>query len=142
MDTVTHNLSEKNPVQSVPQPRPAAEGVAGGGLQPQLEYPRAGTAVLTVCGDVDVVTAPRLADMLQDRLDDALNRLVLNLSGLGFLGVAGVCVIFESDVRARDNGTDLVIVTGGNRQVTRALTVTTERRLTIQHDTAAALDHR
>src|SRR5699024_12552854 len=115
---------------------------AGGGRYPQLAHPRAGTSVLTVCGDCVVVTALRLADMLQDRLDDAFIRLVLTLSGLGFLGVAGVCVTFEFDVRARDNGTDLVIVTGGNRQVTRALTVTTERRLTIQHDTAAALDHR
>lgn len=135
MDALTQNLSEKNPVHPIPRQRDATDEVPDGALRQRLDYPARGTAVLTVRGGVDVVTAPQLAEMLQRRLCSTLNRLVLNLSELGFLGVAGVSVIFESDLRARHNGTDLVIVTGGNRQVTRALTVTTERRLLIQHDT-------
>lgn len=151
MDTPTHNLSENNPLDPIPGPRSAADDMsdgdmacgdmADGELSQRLERPERGTAVLSVRGDIDVVTAPQLAEMLQHRLDSSLDRLVLNLSGVGFLGVAGVSVIFESDLRAQHNGTDLVIVTGGNRQVTSALTGVTGRRLLIQHDSSGELAH-
>lgn len=43
--------------------------------------------------------------------------------GWGFWG-AGISVLIQANLRARQAGSALVIVSGGNRQVERALTVT------------------
>lgn len=103
--------------------------MAGTGLSQRIEYPGRRTGLLTVSGVVDTATVPRLAEMLQSRLCSALNRLVVDLSGLGSLGVAGISVLIEADLRARSTGTDLVIVHGNNQQVTSALTVIAKHRL-------------
>lgn len=107
-----------------PSPRGALETVPTGGLSQQVSYPESGTAVLTVAGEVDAATALRLEEMLQSRLCSQLARLVLDLSQVGFLAVAGLSVITAADLRARSSGADLVLVTGDNRPVTRALQAT------------------
>lgn len=126
MDALDQNLSEKLPAQPIPRPRSAGDDTVPGALNQGIDYPDSGTVVLTVGGEVDIATAPRLAEMLQSRLYSTLTRLVLDLSGLEFLGVAGISVLLEADLRARYTATELVLVTGDNRQVTRALTVTAE----------------
>lgn len=138
MDTLAQNLSEKLPVQPIPQPRPAGDDAADAGLSQRLEYLDRGTGLLTVSGVVDTVTAPRLAEMLASRLCSTLNRLVVDLSGLGSLGVIGISVLIEADLRARSTGTELVIVHGNNQEVTGALTVIAKRRLLRIHPGTAA----
>src|SRR5699024_3849458 len=85
-----------------------------------------GTAALVVWGAVDAGTAPRFDEMLRSRLCTELARLVLDLSGLEFLGLAGVSVLIEADLRARHTHTELLLRCGHNRQVTRVLTATAE----------------
>jgi len=109
---------------SVPRQRAVAEKWTRGGLSQYLTYPQLGVAVLTVTGEVDIATAPRLAEMLQSRLCTQLRRLVLDLSDVRFLGVAGVSAIMTAELRARCAGVEMVVVAGGNRPVTRALTAT------------------
>lgn len=108
----------------MPGPREPVEAVIAGELGQQVSYPQAGTAVLTVTGTIDAATVPRLGEMLRSRLRSQLARLVLDLSQVGFLAVAGVSTLRTVEHWARQFGTAFVIVTGTNRAVTRALQAT------------------
>lgn len=111
-------------IPAVPQsPMPVAE-VAAGELRQRVTYPDSETALLMVTGHVDVVTAPRLAEMLQSRLCSQLRRVVLDLSEVGFLGVAGVRTLLVGELRARSAEAEFLIVCGGNREIARALRAT------------------
>lgn len=117
--------SAESVVPEVPRPRvPVEETLPVGGLHQRVTYPDSGTALLTVTGPVDVTTAPRLAEMLQSRLCSQLRRVVLDLSGVGFLGVAGVRTLVVAELRARSSETEFLVVCGGNRESARALSAT------------------
>lgn len=51
------------------------------------------TAVLTVNGEVDAVSAPQLQSGVEDALEQAPTVLVVDLSGVGFFGSAGLSVL-------------------------------------------------
>ena len=51
--------------------------------------------VVTVVGEVDALTAPELAIVLSAQLA-AVRILVVDLDGVGFLGSAGLSVLFEA----------------------------------------------
>lgn len=109
---------------SVPAPRGPVDPPAAGKLRQQVTYRQSGAAVLTVSGAIDAATVPRLAEMLQSRLCSQLTRLVLDLSPVEFLAVTGIGTLRAADHRAQCSATTLVIVTGDNRAVTRALQAT------------------
>lgn len=121
----------------VPRPRMPVEEAPVGRLHQRVSYPQAGTALLTVTGEIDAHTAPRLEEMLQSRLCTRLRRLVLDLSGLDFLGLAGVRVITTAELRAWAAGCELILASGGNREVTRVLSVTAGLHQLRWHPTAA-----
>ena len=110
-------------VAGVPRPRVPVEGTVAG-LHQRVRYPLVGTAVLTVTGEVDAATVGRFEEMLQSRLCTQLARMVLDLSGLGLLGVSGVRAVMAAELRARSSAAELVVVSGGNREITRALAAT------------------
>lgn len=124
MDILTDNLSGTLPASSIPQPRQSHDEATDGALTQHITYPESDAAVLTLTGEVDAVTAPRLAEMLRSRLCSRLRRMVLDLSELGFLGVVGVRTLMVAELRARATETELVVVAGGNREITRALSAT------------------
>lgn len=78
--------------------------------------------VVQASGEIDTMTAPLLSAYLHDQLVDA-QTLILDLSGVDFLGSAGLAVLVEikkaSD--AEDRSFRLVC---GSRVVTRALQAT------------------
>jgi anti-sigma B factor antagonist len=115
----------RRPSLQIPAPRSAGEPAAAASADTALRLSvcriRPGTAVLTATGDVDVVTAPRLEDMLANRLRGTLALLILDLSGLDFLGVAGLSLLVRAKLQAEHHGTELRIVIGDNRPVRRAL---------------------
>jgi len=84
---------------------------------------RDGATVVSVRGEVDMVTTPRLHACLQDRLSRTPERLVVDMSGLIFLGSSGLAVLVESLDTARTRGTDLRLVCN-SREVVRPLEVT------------------
>lgn len=110
-----------------PEPRSASEtpqqtspprlvlGVRGSGRD---------TVVVTAEGELDLMTAPQLAEMLGCRLRAAPHLLVIDLSKLEFLGVAGLSVLVEAHTWAEKRGIMLRVVTAQNHCVSRALTVT------------------
>lgn len=82
-----------------------------------------GATVVSVAGEVDMVTTPRLNNCLQERLALSPDRLVVDLSGLSFLGSSGLAVLVESLDDARGRGTDLRLVCS-SREVVRPLEAT------------------
>lgn len=90
--------------------------------------------VLSVTGEVDMGTAPRLAEILNCRARSTLKLLIIDLSELDFLAVAGLSVLIQAHLQARTSGVAMTIVTGGNRQVERALEVTRQHHDLTLHD--------
>lgn len=82
-----------------------------------------GCAVLRVTGDVDLFTAPQMREALQQMVAQGQRRLVIDLSGVGFLDSTGLGVMVGVLKRVREVGGDLVLV-GPQRPVRRVLAVT------------------
>jgi anti-sigma B factor antagonist len=60
----------------------------------QVAQPRSGARVVTVTGELDALTAPRLASFLTAQLT-AAQLVVVDLDGVQFLASAGLRVLFE-----------------------------------------------
>lgn len=82
-----------------------------------------GAIVISVAGEVDMVTTPHLNTCLQEQLALSPDRLVVDLSELSFLGSSGLAVLVESLDDARSRGTDLRLVCS-SREVVRPLEAT------------------
>jgi anti-sigma B factor antagonist len=75
-----------------------------------LEERRAGAVVLSVCGEVDLATAPALGAVLTLALRCVPAVLVVDLSGVDFLGAAGLAVLVAA-AAAGANRTAVRVVT-------------------------------
>ena len=82
-----------------------------------------GTVTVTVVGEVDTFTAPVLRSSLDTQLEQQPRELVIDLSGVQFLGSAGLAVLVETQKSARSRDVDLRLV-ATTRAVTRPLEVT------------------
>jgi anti-sigma B factor antagonist len=69
-------------------------------------------AVIEVGGELDAATAPRLAELLIPRLASTLRNVVLDLSAVTFLGVAGLSVLIHAHHQGRAHGCRLRLLTG------------------------------
>ncbi|ALE80723.1 hypothetical protein WY02_22530 [Pseudonocardia sp. AL041005-10] len=94
--------------------------------------PRSGLTVLTVRGEVDTLTAPRLETALDELLDlapDGDGRdLAVDLEGVTFLASSGLGVLIHTARRAARDGRRLFVV-ATNRAVLRPLEVTGSAQL-------------
>jgi anti-sigma B factor antagonist len=70
------------------------------------------TQVLSVTGQVDVATTPKLADRIRDALSRAPETIVVDLSAVAFFGSGGLRTLLEADGHARANGCRLVVIPG------------------------------
>jgi anti-sigma B factor antagonist len=68
----------------------------------------AGTAVVRVIGELDIATAPVLADALT-RLEAPCDRVVLDLSGLTFIDSTGLRLAITEHRRAVADGFDFAV---------------------------------
>ena len=101
-------------------------------LRLRTAWPAPHAVLVTARGDLDSATAGDLATLLSDRLWATPERLAVDLSEVDFLGVAGVRVLLHSALQAGQGGTELLVVTGTNPTVRRALEVTgADRRLAL-----------
>ena len=87
-----------------------------------VDRPVPGVVVATVSGEVDMLTAPNLRAVVTAELDDC-KVLVLDLSGVGFLGSAGLAVLVEAAHEAERRQVELRLVANG-RSVRRPLEIT------------------
>ncbi|HEU0090057.1 MAG TPA: STAS domain-containing protein [Pseudonocardiaceae bacterium] len=98
-----------------------------------------GSCLVTVAGEVDMVTTPHLRSYLQQQVEQADSRLVVDLRGVAFLGSSGLAVLVEilDWTRERDIALRLVC---DSREVLRPLEATGLTELfEIHADPAAAL---
>ncbi|MFJ6675438.1 STAS domain-containing protein [Actinosynnema sp. NPDC091369] len=81
-----------------------------------------GVTVVSVSGEVDMLTAPQLRASALQHLD-AGSTLVLDLSGVSFLGSAGLAVLVEASQQAARREAEFRVV-AVERAVTRPLAAT------------------
>jgi anti-sigma B factor antagonist len=74
------------------------------------EYP-----VLAVRGEVDVYSAPALADGLNTLIDSGANAVIVDLTEVGFLDSTGLGVLVAARSAAADAGQTLPIAVGHER---------------------------
>ena len=79
-----------------------------------------GTVTLTVVGEVDAFTAPRLRSFLARQLEGQPRELVLDLSAVEFLGSAGLAALVETRTLASDRDVVLRLI-ATSRAVIRPL---------------------
>src|SRR5687767_1441324 len=72
----------------------------------------AGYAVVTVAGEVDVITSSQLRDPLHDLIDRGLRHHVVDLRAVPFLDSTGLGVLVGDHKRVRDRGGSLQVVCG------------------------------
>jgi anti-anti-sigma factor len=65
--------------------------------------------VLALFGELDVISAPKLARMLDEVLGQPQVRVMLDLNGLRFVDSAGVSVLIRAKQRAETEGQTLVL---------------------------------
>lgn len=82
-----------------------------------------GVAILAVQGEVDVYTAPRLKEEINQRLEAGVSKLVVDLSEVAYMDSSGLGVLIGALRRARDAGGDL-LVASPNPRIARILDVT------------------
>lgn len=112
-------------------PAPESSGRAGA-LSATLSSPAPDVRLLTVAGEVDTLTAPRLADGLTGLLDDEHSTPVVDLADVAFLASSGLAVLIRAAHRATEQGRPLHLV-ATSRAVTRPLEVTGSDRLFEMH---------
>ncbi len=84
-------------------------------------HPGPGVAVVAIRGELDLATAPLLADEFDAVRRTRPRSLVVNMSGVGFLSATGIGTLLNLHGECRRDGTELVVV--ASPLVRRVLTV-------------------
>lgn len=118
--SINHGTIEVLPQAPVGQSEPTDKGL----LCLRVEYRPVGIATVRVGGEVDLLSAPRLHELLKSRLHSKLDNVVLDLTDVSFMSVAGAQVLSQVATYAADSGTAFGIVADGSRAVRRVLRAT------------------
>lgn len=108
---------ETGPVRALNETPPASQQ-----LDVAVDRPRDGVVVLHVAGEVDLLTAAALGEHIRAHLDPS-RVLVLDLSGVSFLGSAGLAEIVSTSQEGTESGSRLMLV-ATSRAVLRPMEVT------------------
>ena len=84
---------------------------------------RDGWQVLTLAGEIDVATAPRLRDRLVQLITEGPPRVVVDMTGLTFIDSMGLGALVSGMKRARAHDGDLRLV-GPSDHVAKVLSIT------------------
>lgn len=82
-----------------------------------------GPTVAAVTGDLDAATAPEFLRRIDRATRGTVRTLIVDLSRMGFVGIAGVQALADAQDRASCRGVAMLLVPGGGTAV-RALEVT------------------
>jgi anti-sigma B factor antagonist len=96
------------------------------------------SVIVHAAGEIDLVSASQLDEALDEVLarPAAPGHVVVDLTGVTFLGSVGLSLLVKNDQRLRDAGGGLHVVTG-NRLVARAIAMTGLAEKLTLHDTLA-----
>jgi len=90
------------------------------GIRPMFEEDR---VELRLFGDLDVWTAPQLADLLKRLLVEVPTSVVVDLGRLRFIDTNGLCVLVRAHRQFQGEGGELILV-NALRGVRRAMDIT------------------
>ncbi len=76
----------------------------------EVDQSRSPYTVLSVKGEVDVYTAPRLREKLVELVSEGHRKVVVDLEGVDFLDSTGLGVLVGGLKRLRSHGGDLMLV--------------------------------
>jgi anti-sigma B factor antagonist len=109
---------DRPPLASAPNPHPGAEFLT------VTAHPIApGVVVITVRGEVDLLTSPLLLDALLAQLHGPDRRLIIDLTAVGFFGATGLTVLATARQATLAVGTGLCLI-AHTRSVLLPLTIT------------------
>ncbi|MCG8916594.1 STAS domain-containing protein [Actinokineospora sp. PR83] len=99
-----------------------------------------GRVVVRVSGEIDMATAPVLAEALDRAFTGGDRaRVVVDLTGVSFFASSGLALLARTSARARDTGTDVVVVVAPGGATERSITVTSmDRSVRVVHDLTEA----
>ena len=109
-------------------------------MQIDVTEPRDGAAVLVLEGRLNMVSAARLKQAVTDTVDGGRARVVVDLSGVGFMDSSGLGALIAGLKKARQEGGDLRI-TGGTQQVATVLALTNLDRVLHSYDSVEGAMH-
>jgi anti-sigma B factor antagonist len=105
----------------------------------ELEVDRqADWQVLTVRGEVDVTTTPRVRAQLISLLSERKPHLIVDLEGVDFLDSSGLGALVAALKLARSRSGELRLVCDRQRSVRKVLEVTGLERVLERYDSVAA----
>lgn len=107
-------------------------------VQLRTERPVPNCVVLSVVGEIDLVTVPELESAVAEHVA-AAPCLVIDLSEVTFFGSLGLAVLMRAMTLADDRGTHLLLVVGPRVLRTMELTKTTDL-FTVYDSVADALN--
>ncbi|WIX98703.1 STAS domain-containing protein [Amycolatopsis mongoliensis] len=90
-------------------------------LSYRTAHPEPGVAVVGIRGEMDLATAPLMADELAAVRRTGPERLVVDLGGVAFLSSAGIGALLKLDVECGRDGVDLALIP--SEPVRRVLTL-------------------
>ncbi|MBQ6644666.1 MAG: STAS domain-containing protein [Saccharopolyspora sp.] len=108
------------PQRGSTEPATSADTSAGNGLALRVGCPSSTSIAIGIAGELDTTTAPRLHEILAPRLSSGAETVVLDLSELRFLGVAGLELLAHA-CRVADGRSMTVCIVDGPVCVERAL---------------------
>lgn len=128
--------------RAVPNPVRLCSPCAGGASVRLVELKistasQGGHAVVSVYGEVDLYTAPRLQTELAALVRDGVSRLVVDLSGVEFCDSTGMNVLLSAMKRLREHGGSLELA-APRSAVRRILQVTGLDTVFSVHDAVPA----
>lgn len=77
-----------------------------------VEYPSADVAVVHIGGELDILTTPHVARLMESPLAGDAEVIVMDLSGVTFMASAALALLVEIRRRTQDRGMTLRLVTG------------------------------
>jgi len=94
----------------------------------------AGTAIVTVTGEVDMFTSPDLRQALQQLTGDAVPRIVVDLGEVSFMDSSGIATLVQALKEARPFGGQVILAAPGET-VLRVLRLSNLTSLFSVHET-------
>lgn len=105
-------------------------------LRVETQRPREGVAVISLGGEVDVYTSPRVKQEVVDLLNNGTHKMVVDLSGVEYLDSTGLGVLIGGLKRARERDGDLKLVCD-NLRILRIFEITGLTKIFDIHRTEA-----
>ncbi|HET9143314.1 STAS domain-containing protein [Actinophytocola sp.] len=75
--------------------------------------------VVELAGEIDIVTADQMQEAVLEAVEAATRLVVVDLTGVSFLGSTGLAALAEGHARAQDGHKWLRIVSGSNNHAVR-----------------------